>query len=245
MEWNKPHLFIDRKYRIARVWSNKELKKFAHLFTGDIVNISAWTDTDKESKHYRDYFTNAKNYYMTNYKSEAKGFQGVDNEFYLDLSKPIESKYIDRYDVVFNHTTLEHIYDVKTAFKNLCLISKDIVIIIVPFLQQMHGDYGDFWRFTPLTIKNLFEENGFTLLYMSFNNHRLASIYIFAIGSINPEKWKDKINSEFTYKCKKDFFDGYENYAGCRAITNSWLFKLKNRMYFFIKRLGKREKSKR
>lgn len=217
---------IDKKYRLPRIWSNKELKKFAYLFTGDIVNVSGWKDIDKEGKHYRDYFMNAKNYYISNYKSEARGFQGFDNEFYLDLTQDLDKKYVNRFDVVFNHTTLEHIYDVKKAFRNLCLMSKDIVIIAVPFLQQMHGDYGDYWRFTPLAIRKLFEENGCSLLYLSFNNHKNTSVYIFAIGSKKPEKWKYQINKKFSYNCKKDFLDGFENYIGCKAISNSWLFRV-------------------
>lgn len=33
----KLRFFTDRKFRIARIWSNRELKKYAHLFTGDII----------------------------------------------------------------------------------------------------------------------------------------------------------------------------------------------------------------
>ena len=218
-------LVIDKKFRLPRIWSNNELKKFAHLFTGDIVNVSGWKDRDKEGRHYRDYFINSTHYYISNYKSEYKGFQGFDNEFFLDLTKDLDEKYINRFDVVFNHTTLEHIYDVKKALKNLCLMSSDIVILVVPFLQQMHGDYGDYWRFTPLAIKNLFEENGFTLVYLSFNNHRNTSVYIFAIGSKKPEKWY-QISNEFDYKCREGLFDSFENYIGCRAINNSLLSKV-------------------
>ncbi len=221
-----PKLFIDRKYRLPRIWSNEELRRFAHLFSGDIVNVSGWKDKDKEGNFYKDYFVNANNYYISNYKSDAKGFQGFDNEFYLDLTQDLDKKYINRFDVVFNHTTLEHIYDVKKAFKNLCLISKDIIILIVPFLQQMHGDYGDYWRFTPLAIRNLFEANGVRLLYLKFNNHRHASVYIFAIGSKEPEKWKSLINEGFNYECKKTFLDSFEPYIGHRAITNSLVFKI-------------------
>lgn len=85
----------------------------------------------------------------------------------------------NKFDLVFSHTVLERVYEVHTAFKNLCLISKDAVILLVPFLQQMHADYGDHWRFTPLRIKRLFKDNKLSLLYLSFNKHRSASVYIF------------------------------------------------------------------
>lgn len=211
---------MDKKFRIPRIWSNKELKKFAHLFKGDIINVSGWKDIDKEGKHYRDYFINADNYYISNYKKKQKGLQGFQNEIYLDLEKNLDKKLINRFDVVFNHTTLEHIYDFRKAFKNLCLVSKDIVILVVPFLQQMHGlGYPDYWRFSPLAIKKMFEENKMELLYLSFNNERRTSVYLFAIASKKSKRWK-KIKKEFKYTCKKEEGDTFPNFVGCRAITN-------------------------
>jgi len=186
---NIKNLFIDRKFRLPRIWSNKELRKFAHLFTGDIINVSAWKDIDKEGNFYKDYFINKKTYTITNYDSDKRGLQGIDGEIYLDLEKDLPKNMYNKYDVVFNHTTLEHIYNFKKAFQNLCLLSKDIVIVIVPFLQEMHSSYGDYWRFTPLSLQNLFYENGFEILYLSFNSHRNASIYIFTIASKNPKNW--------------------------------------------------------
>lgn len=64
----------DRKFRIPRIWSNRELKKFAKLFRGTVVNVSGWKDNDKEGANYREYFINASEYWITNYKSEARGF---------------------------------------------------------------------------------------------------------------------------------------------------------------------------
>ena len=121
-------LFADKKFRRARVWSNDQLKLFAHLFKGEVVNVSAWQDKDKQGNSYKSYFKNSNNYWITNFKSEARGFQGnLENEYYLDLVDP--KAQIDRtFDVVFNHTVLEHIFEVQAAFKNLCNLSNDIVI---------------------------------------------------------------------------------------------------------------------
>ena len=105
--------------------------------------------------------------------------------FFLDLEKELDTKYDKKFDIVFNHTTLEHIFNSFIAFKNLCQLSKDLVIIIVPFLQEEHGNYGDYWRFTPQTIKKLFEINNFNLIYLNYNDSSSESIYIFAIGSRN------------------------------------------------------------
>jgi len=220
-------LFLDRKYRLPRIWSNRELKRFAHLFEGAVLNVSGWKDEDKEGGHYRDYFRNAGQYFISNYKKEVKGLQGLENEFFLDLTEDLPKEYLNRFDVVFNHTTLEHIYDINKAFQNLCNLSKDVLIIIAPFLQPMHGDYGDYWRLSPLTVKRLFEENGFALLYLNSNHHRHASVYLFAVGTKNPSKWKHKIEYRFSIQSQKDRFDDFENLVGCRAISNSWLYKIR------------------
>lgn len=239
-------IFIDRKYLIARIWSNRELKKFAHLFDGDIVNVSGWQDADKEGKRYKDYFINASSYTLTNYKPEAMGFQGLENEIFLDLASELPNELINKFDVVFNHTVLEHIYQVNTAFKNLCLMSRDVVILVVPFLQQMHTNYGDYWRFTPLTIKRMFEENGMSLLYLSFNSHKNASIYIFSIATRHTSKWQDKIKGQFSYIEQKRPLDGFESYIGCHAIQNEFYVlskmfgKLKDILFHpFIKKIEK------
>lgn len=187
--------FRDRKSRIPRLWSNQELKKFAALFSGDIVNVSGWEDRDKEGQYYSDYFEKKSSYTITNYLSEARGFQGQENEIFLDLTKDLPKNLIGKYDVVFNHTVLEHVFEVHKAFENLCLLSRDAVILVVPFLQPMHADYGDFWRFTPSCLQRLFEKNGMSVIYSSFNNPINASVYVFCVAVKDPEKWKGKFPS--------------------------------------------------
>jgi len=173
-----------RRFRAARLWSNRELKRFASECKGSVINVSAWADQDKEGKRYKDYFENCSEYWVTNWKSEACGFQGdLENEIYFDLESELPGELIKRFDTVFNHTTLEHVFDVFTAFSNICRMSKDTVIIVVPFMQEQHSNYGDYWRFTPQCIRKLFEKNGFELVYLNFNGDEKESIYIFAIGA--------------------------------------------------------------
>ena len=213
------NIFTDRIFRIARLWSNEELRKFASLFSGEIVNVSGWQDSDKEGSFYKNYFCNADNYHITNFKAEARGLQGFDNEIFLDLEEDLNSELIGKYDVVFNHTVLEHIYNTRKAFSNLCLLSKDVVIVVVPFLQQMHADYGDYWRFTPLTMKKLFQDNNMELQYLSFNSHSNASVYLFCIGVKNKKKWDKIIPEKFSYE-EKNSYNGSENFVGSHAISN-------------------------
>ena len=89
------NLFVDRIHRIPRIWSNQELKKFSHLFKGDVVNVSGWRDIDKEGLHYKDYFRNAKNYTITNFKADMRGYQGFKNEVIHEFSKKNKKYRVD------------------------------------------------------------------------------------------------------------------------------------------------------
>jgi len=191
-------LLSGRVSKAPRFWSNRELRRYAKLFRGDVVNVSGWRDEDKEGGRYRDYFTGATSYSITNYKAEARGLQGTPGEIFLDLEQPLVSDLAGRFDVVFNHTVLEHVYECRVAFANLCKMSRDIVIVVVPFLQPYHSDYGDFWRFTPLALQRMYAENNFALLTCSFNEQWVTSVYMFAIGARHPERWTEHFQEEFS-----------------------------------------------
>ncbi len=179
-----------RKFRAARVWSNKQLKQYAHIFKGSIVNVSAWKDKDKEGGSYHDYFLNAESYSITNYggaSGESEGELPYD-EYELDLTQPLPSTLYKRFTTVFNHTTLEHVYDNRLAFKNLCDMACEAVIVVVPWLQEVHispGAYDDYWRYSPYAMKRFFEENGFSMVVCNYNNDFDTAVYLFCIGIRN------------------------------------------------------------
>jgi hypothetical protein len=176
----------------ARQWSNTELRRWGPLFKGSIINVSGWEDKDKEGGCYVNYFPNRSSYLISNI-GRARGWSDSGNEIFLDLSKDLPQHLKERFDVVFNHTTLEHIYDVRKAMANLCALSRDIVIVIVPFLQPLHwepGSYGDYWRITPFALHSLFNENGFEIVYDSHNDNPVTNVYLFCIATRHPEKWR-------------------------------------------------------
>ena len=217
-------IFTDRVHTIPRRWSNRELEKYAHHFSGDIVNVSAWKDEDKEGNHYRDYFRNASSYHITNYVAEARGLQGTEGEIFLNLEGELPDELKGRFDTVFNHTTLEHVFDVHAAFANLCEMSRDCVILVVPFLQQYHADYGDYWRMTPRLLDKLFEKHGLQTVHISFNNHKQASVYIFAVAARQPEKYAPHFPDNWSVV--DPTASGSEPFVGCFALANRW-FKSK------------------
>lgn len=174
---------MEKELKNARIWSNNELKKVCQYFGGDIINVSGEQDRDKQGAGYKEYFNNATSYSISNYQ-----LFNLDNEIFLDLEQELPVEYQGKYDVVFNHTVLEHVFDIRTAFKNLCKLAKKAVIIVVPFVQEVHYKkdvYWDYWRPTPIAIKRMFEENGFTLLYYSSNNMEFTNTYLFCIGVKN------------------------------------------------------------
>ncbi len=196
-----PRLNISRKTtptaQPIRIWSNKELKKISKFFGGDIINLSGWEDKDKEGGFYKNYFKNVKSYTVSNYTPSH-----ADNpmtEIVLDLEAPLPKKLVRKFDVVLSHTNLEHIFDIFTAFKNHCDLSRDVVIVIVPFIQQQHetAEFKDYWRPTPSALRELFKRNGFTTIYEAFNDEPNTVNYLLFAGSRNPKKW-EKVLPKYT-----------------------------------------------
>ena len=175
----------------ARKWSNDELGKIAPIFKGSVLNVSAGEDKDKEGGVYKNYFYNASSYIISNYKKVSN----CEEQLEIDLSIPLTEKgiSISPFDVVYTHTVLEHVYQIDVAIENLCKLSNDITITIMPFLQCFHsikGLYGDYWRVTPYALVNMFKKHCFETVYISWSNDFLGNIYLFHIASKKPQQWQ-------------------------------------------------------
>lgn len=199
---------IDKNEISPRLFSNKMLRKYAPLFNGNIINVSGWDDRDREGGHYKDYFKNANDYYISNGPVKDKGTSSatnIPNTLEIDLEKDLPDDLVGRFDVVFNHTTLEHIFDVQRAFSSICKLSKDTVILVVPMMQNLHivESYGDYWRMTPISIAKMFLKNNFTPIVIDSNDQPFAPIYCFAIAVKDVKKYEEKINSVLNYNFGK------------------------------------------
>ena len=177
-------------FTLARQWSNSELRRIGPLFTGRVVNVSAWEDRDKQGGLYRDYFPSASSYWRTNYGTSQGVVEGAADELFLDLTAPLAEDRQGSFEVVFNHTTLEHVFDMRTAFATLCALSSDVAIVVVPWLQPLHADYGDYWRFSPQAVVRLFEAEGLTPLSVTWNADPRASVYVMGVASRHPQRWR-------------------------------------------------------
>ena len=74
-------------------------------------------------------------------------------------------------------------------------MSKDIVILVLPFAQMMHENESlkDYWRFTPSALSKMYENNGLEVIYRNVNNDINAGIYLFFVGAKNPDKWENNL----------------------------------------------------
>lgn len=176
-----------------RKWSNQELRKVASQMGGDVINVSGWEDKDKQGGYYKDYFPSRKSYTVSNYTPSHS--DNEETEIILDLEKKLPKNLEGKFDVVLSHTNLEHIFDCFTAIKNHCLLSRDIVIIIVPFIQQQHenAEFKDYWRYTPSCLRKMFEINGMKTVYEAYSNRAFRVNYLLFVGSKHPRKWKNKL----------------------------------------------------
>ncbi len=218
-------LFVDPVHRIPRLWSNRQLARIGDLFDGDVVNVSAWQDSDKDGRVYRSYFPRARSYTLTNFEAGKRGYQGLPGEIFLDLESALPDNLKNRFDVVYNHTTLEHVYEFRRAFANLCEMSRDAVIVVAPWLQPAHSDYGDYWRFSPMAIARLFHENGYSAARITWNDDKNASVYLFAVGVRDQDKWRNAF--EFAHDPESaQFFKLPSNSAGSHTVAPTLLTRL-------------------
>ncbi len=223
---------MDKKYRTARIWSNKTLRKYAHFFTGSVVNVSGWRDEDKQGALYSSYFVNADSYSITNYGGKCGDSEGRLSypEYSLDLTQPLPDILKLKFDVAFNHTTLEHIYENRIAFKNICDMAREAVIIVVPWVQQVHtveGVFSDYWRFSPYAMEKMFSENGFSMIVCEHNNEFNSAVYLFCIGIRNSKL------SKFSEIEKLRNVSEISSPAGGWIGTNFLVEKVKTLIYRF------------
>lgn len=181
-----------RRYTVRpREWSNRELAKVAGAFDGAVINVSGWRDEDQRGGHYRDYFTRAASYAVSNFR----GTRGMEDEagdgVFIDLEAPLPDSLRQQYQVAFNHTTLEHVFEIHKAIANICALSSDTVILVTPFLQSVHfeeGAFGDYWRPTPMCLNRILAAQGFTTVYQSANDTPWHYVYIFTVACRDPQR---------------------------------------------------------
>jgi hypothetical protein len=177
----------------CRRWSNEELRPWGLAVSGDIINVSGWRDSDKNGREYKDYFVNKRLYAVSN----VGGARGSDadttaEQLRLDLTQPIDAGLRNSFDVVFNHTTLEHVFNIQVAASALATLTRDLLMVVVPAKQDVHTEpesYLDYWRPTHFALSALFTQAGLTTVYCSRNVNPVFTEYLFLVASRHPARW--------------------------------------------------------
>ncbi len=172
----------------GRTFSNFCLKRIlTFLDVNSVLNVSGWDDGDKEGGRYSDYFSQkVKKYEVSHFENDYLRSD-------TDLSKMVinleDENYQagEKFELVFSHTVLEHIFDQQNAFKIMCSLSEKYVVGVVPMINVLHWEktYEDYWRFTPHGIRKLFENNGFKLVHLEIGPTLSISQYIVFVGAKN------------------------------------------------------------
>jgi SAM-dependent methyltransferase len=177
-----------------RIFHNRVLREYLRYFSGDILNVSGWEDRDKEGGYYQDYFGHIDRYVVSNIagdRGRSTLRPGV-NQQHLDLAEPLGDEMRSAFDVVFCHTVLEHVYDTQLALQNIAEISRDVVVIVVPFSQSVHytRTYSDYVRLSPFYLRRVLEEAGYTVLLSTVNDQQWFPIYVTMIAARSPERYE-------------------------------------------------------
>jgi SAM-dependent methyltransferase len=89
-------------------------------------------------------------------------FSAYENpDFIIDLNKPVDPAHYNQFDVIMDAGTLEHVFDVATAFDNVNRMLRvgGNVVIFVPASNAI--DHG-FYSFSPTLFFDYFGDNGYS-----------------------------------------------------------------------------------
>ena len=175
----------------GRSWSNSRLRFIAESLPRfeNALNVSGNLDSDKEGHLYQYYFKTEK-YNISSYSND-KSYSNPQNQIIIDLDEDkskIAKEHFQKYDLVFNHTVLEHVKNPFQAFSNLeyLLAPNGILISVVPFIYKFHysnEDFGDFWRYTPHTIDLLHKHSNLFINLLEVGPLKGHEKYLISVAS--------------------------------------------------------------
>jgi len=136
------------------------LAKFCGL-THDITGLSSQKHIDK----FFTLFLDAKNVSSIDY-SEYEGCTIIH-----DMNQPVDPKYYEKYDVVIDGGSLEHIFNFPVAVSNCMNMVKPGGSIFIFTMCNNHAGHG-FYQFSPELFFRIFQpENGFKICDVIVEKH--------------------------------------------------------------------------
>lgn len=183
----------------GRNWSNKALKELAMNFPrfDNAINVSGFLDSDKAGNIYKNYFK-AQNYDISRYLGDSAQ-SNPNTEILIDLDSDINKinkSYLNKYDLVFSHTVLEHVKNPFNAFKifRAIMAPSSLLVNVVPFIYKFHfstKNYGDYWRYTPHGIEELHKSSNLILKDIRIGPRNSFEKYIISVGTNDMEAFND------------------------------------------------------
>lgn len=136
-----------------RKFTNRMLREHVvGLDVESVLNVGAVQEhKDKEGSTYRKYFPQAQ-WYTLDFRRRD------DDPHHYEADLHDVSRITERFDLILNMSTLEHVRNPFIVVKNLrgLLNPRGYMFISVPWVYKLHGlKYGDYWRFTHMAIREL------------------------------------------------------------------------------------------
>ena len=164
---------FDRGTPVDRFYIELFLKNNSALITGDVLEIAENTYTLK-------FAYNLKKSHILHVVAGNPEATLVGN---LETGENIPE---NQFDCLIVTQTLAFIYDVKKVIKNCYRALKPggVLLLTNPCISPVSmydmERWGDFWRFTPLSIKRLLEENFFSdkIEVFSYGNYYAAQAFL-------------------------------------------------------------------
>ncbi|MEW5895579.1 MAG: methyltransferase [Candidatus Omnitrophota bacterium] len=105
------------------------------------------------------------------YSVDVNDYENPD--FIFDLNDKVDNAFHERFDVVFDCGTLEHVFNVPEALKNICRMLKPGGMVVLMNPASNAVDHG-FYSFSPTLFYDFFQSNGFqefSCYLMEVNNY--------------------------------------------------------------------------
>ncbi len=144
--------FSKKKVSEERYESNRWLSENCRDIAGDVLSLGSADDSDGEGNFYRSYFQRASRYYTSDISFS------FNTDYVLDV-RNMSQIGSGTFDCVFCSGVLEHVDDFHSAILEITRILKDrgVLLLGLPFRQQIHLPPNDYWRFTVYGVKVLLE----------------------------------------------------------------------------------------
>lgn len=119
---------------------------------------------------------------------DISGYEGAD--ILLDLNQECPDKYYEQFDVIIDGGTLEHVFNIPIALKNICNLLKPNGIVIHGNPLAGYIDHG-FYSISPTLYLDFYLQNGYRILNSEIE-------FVMDIGKGDHARW----NAVYSQDCR-------------------------------------------